>query len=806
MGILLVDAKTGKISTLPVNAAQNLFFTTLTYNNDSVLVATARGIELLNTRTQQFKLLTTYKTNPVSINRLHPVQLLKVDDNTCIVSEGKELFEFDIRTRSYTARLVNLQNEAFPGVGYITGLYSDSHKNLWLLSENNGIYKINYHFAGFKYLGTPDKKNNFVKTIFADKEDNRILCGTFGSGLHIFDTTQQLLNSISSFPGIQGNATVCAFMKTAPHQFLVMLMGTWQMFELNTLTYSMKKVFVAGTGFDMHKEVPDYHLSLFNSDGPNVLLQSGYNFFKATRSSPGYLTISRLDTFDLPTLCSYMDHQKRLWIGATGKYFLSETGNSPFKSFTLPGKMLVRCFYDNSDDEIWMGTEKGLYLLAKNGNIIRSIRLVNGLTDENIYAIRKDKQANLWFTHNKGITCMKPDGSFLHFNKADGLQENEFNTNTSDESPDGELFFGGVNGITGFYPSLVTSASENPDVLLTKISVKEKEWKEDTAYWSLQKIVLPYYNNIVSFNLTAIGNRTADQYTYQYQLVNQDAEWINAGNNPQVRYVLQPGRYVFRYAAGNSFDPDTLRTKEIILIIKPPFWKTGWFIGSLILFLAIITILITRYISQAKLKRKVNELERKRMMDEERLRISREMHDDIGAGLTQITLMSEAAKSNMTGKSSLDNIAATSRQLVNSMSEIIWSLNSENNRLEQLFSYLREQLNKLLEFSGIHYKIRFPENDNGIQLNNAQRRNLLLITKEIVHNAIKHSKAKNITVDCELEGKQIIFTVSDDGAGFDITQKNTGNGLRNIQRRIEELNGSININSSPSGSVFQYWV
>jgi signal transduction histidine kinase/ligand-binding sensor domain-containing protein len=805
--IYIAGKTSKKLDSLQPTALQQTFFAVTACGKDSALVATQRGIELLNCRTKQFELLCLYKTNPLSVNRLHPVQMMMNKNKTCLISEGKELFELDIQHRQYTAKLVNLQNQPFTDIGYITAIYSDQHYNIWLLTENSGIYKINYRVPGFRYFGDSKGRNNFVKAIIADKEDNRVLCGTFGGGLLVFDTAQQLLKQITQFPDAPQPATVCAFKKIAPHQYIVFLMDTWNAWLLNTESYTLKKMQVNTNAVASHireKRLPDYHLTLHRLNDSSLLMQSSFHTYRLNWSLPARLTIIPVDTFELATISSYFDRQKRLWVGSYGKYYHCDKDGSTVKEFSLPERILVRCFYDNGDGKTWMGTEKGLYLLDANGEVLKIFHVADGLTDDNIYSIRNDRQQNTWFSHNKGISCRKIDGSFLHFSKKDGLQENEFNTNTSYETPDGELFFGGVNGISSFYPLSITSINETPATLLTGVQVGGKSWKDDTAYWDIQKIVLPYYDNTISFNLTAIGTRSPDQYNYQYQLLNHDATWVNAGNNPQVRYVLQPGRYVFRYYAGNSFEKDPAAIKEITIMIKPPFWKTWWFMAAAIVLLVICIILLTRYVSQLKLKKKIDELERKRMMDEERLRISREMHDDIGAGLTQITLISEAAKRNVADIKPMNQIADVSRQLVGSMSEIIWSMNPENNTAEQLLSYLREQLNKLLEYSDIQYSIDFPESIDTIFLNNAQRRNLLLVTKEIVHNAIKHSRAKNIFISCIAVGRQLRFIIRDDGIGFDPSSKTNGNGLRNIRRRIKELDGELQVESSAAGTVFSY--
>jgi signal transduction histidine kinase len=232
---------------------------------------------------------------------------------------------------------------------------------------------------------------------------------------------------------------------------------------------------------------------------------------------------------------------------------------------------------------------------------------------------------------------------------------------------------------------------------------------------------------------------------------------------------------------------------------KAPFHETIWFYGMLLMLLVSTGFAVSKVIGQRRLKKQLDELKREREMDQETQRISREMHDDIGAGLTQIIMMSESAKHKKaeTGNRELEDIADTSRRLVNSMSEIIWSLNPENKTLEQLFAYLREQLHKQLEYSGIPYTLDLPEGYGSILLRNEQRRNILLVTKEIVNNAVKYSTASSISVAAKVDGQWISFTVSDNGRGFDRSQVSGGNGLRNIRHRVEELGGTLELITSP---------
>ncbi len=247
------------------------------------------------------------------------------------------------------------------------------------------------------------------------------------------------------------------------------------------------------------------------------------------------------------------------------------------------------------------------------------------------------------------------------------------------------------------------------------------------------------------------------------------------------------------FAAVNEY----LASKYQIRQPAPPFTQTVWFYILIAFIILILSIAITKYLAQRKLKHKLNELKKQAQLDKERLRISREMHDDIGAGLTQIILMSESAKNKSAGNDDkeLEGIAEASRKLVNNMSEIIWSLHPENKTLDQLFAYLREQLNKLLEYSGIEYNIHFPEHTDHILLSNEQRRNLLLVVKEIVHNAVKYSSAKKISVNASMKAHIVHFEITDNGVGFDTERIYSGNGLKNINARISELQGSLHVES-----------
>jgi signal transduction histidine kinase len=195
-----------------------------------------------------------------------------------------------------------------------------------------------------------------------------------------------------------------------------------------------------------------------------------------------------------------------------------------------------------------------------------------------------------------------------------------------------------------------------------------------------------------------------------------------------------------------------------------------------------------------------NQYDRFQLLDAERTRIAREMHDEIGSGLTHISMLSDNMRRNAANGLAAEAhmLSSVSRELVQNMAEIIWSLNPEHSTLESLIIYLREQVNRFLEPSGMSYVINFLEPIPHVVLTNAQRRNLYLTVKEAVNNALKYSSAGLLEISAHISDGCLHISVVDNGKGFISDQvRHTANGLRNMQRRMEEIGGRLEIQSAP---------
>ncbi len=235
------------------------------------------------------------------------------------------------------------------------------------------------------------------------------------------------------------------------------------------------------------------------------------------------------------------------------------------------------------------------------------------------------------------------------------------------------------------------------------------------------------------------------------------------------------------------------------LYIRAPWWRSGWSYGVYSLVLLIIFGLIFRYVERQRLNRRIAALEREQHIQKERNRISRDMHDEIGALLTEISILTELAR-RIPGQRDnyLDQISSLSGQVIDNMGQIIWAVNPKNDSLDNLIAYIRRYAVKTLEVAGIKVSFASPENIPPYPMSAEARRNIFLVVKEALHNTVKHSKATSVDVKIVLTEGRLSITMQDDGVGFDPGQKSEhGNGMHNMRTRIEAIGGTFRIDSAP---------
>lgn len=721
-----------------------------------------------------------------------------------ITTLDRGVFKYDLNTNKLHHFEHETSKQNSLSINFTHCLYIDKTENLWIGTDGGGVCKIDLKPSKFNLFPQnegdyPELKDYFTKCFYED-EQQRIWYGTHNNGMCIYNPANQNLKNISVINGKPLFAVGDIFKDKENNIWVGHSRGVA---IYNEQKNSFKEIPITlgfplvGTNIFIYRFIQRKNGDLLAATAQQLAL------IKKNKQGNYIANVKLVGKDTIPsTLTDIKElHNRDVLLVSPGFGVLLLDSNLNY--INIKKRFLVgidlRCVTINKTDpnHVWVGTGAGLFDL----NIVNGTYVLynknNGIGNEYIYGIIEEKKNNLWLSTNGGITCFNvASKTAKNYTVKDGLQSDEFNTGAYFKGTSGNIYFGGIKGFNWFNPQQSETNFTKPQVDISAIRINDEIFIKDSNWYTNKTINQPYHKNDFSFTFSALDFTNPEANIISYQLKKWDNKPITTTTKEITYNNLPPGKYILTVKCRNSYEVWS-DEETITIIILSPFWKTWWFYFVIGITIIMAVILVTKFYAKQKLQAEIAELMRQKELYEERQRISREMHDDIGAGLTQITLMSESAKRKNIPSNELEKIAETSRELVINMSEIIWSLNPENRSLEQLMAYLREQLHKLLEHSGIQYSIQLPETINiDVILQNNQSRNLLLITKEITNNAIKYSRANNVSILCTCINRELIFEIKDDGIGFETSNTTAGNGLKNIKARIVAISGTLDIQSS----------
>jgi len=507
-----------------------------------------------------------------------------------------------------------------------------------------------------------------------------------------------------------------------------------------------------------------------------------------------------------------MDTKKNLWIGSWGGGFgVVENGSDTLIRYLHNDENpmslsndIVNAIFEDEKGDIWIGTSFGLNRLVRpkkklfnsfDEEFIQYFQH-HGLSNEVIYAIQEDDNGHLWLSTNRGISKFNPvTNQFVSFGVDDGLQDYEFNAQSSYRLHDGRLVFGGINGLNIFHPDSIRIDSMESTMHITKFLVSGKTINLDSLRIKDAEPILPYSMNFVTLEYTAIDFVAPQKIKYAVKLDGVDANFIQTGDRRFATYSnLSPGKYTFRLMATNRDGVWNSAPLSFNFRILPPFYFTWWFI--LIVFLLLVAL---AYLG-VKLKiARVLEIERIRT------RIASDLHDDIGASLTKISLYSELMKT-PSGKKDLNaylkNINTLSREVIGSMSDIVWSIDARHDNLQDLIDRMKDFALSVCEPADINLHFHIQLEDEKRKLQPVTRQNIYLIYKEAINNIIKHSDANETHVHIQQSANLFSLIIKDNGKGLTPLKNGLGgHGLPNIQARAKQMGGTLSFESNQGLSI-----
>ncbi|MBS1584557.1 MAG: hypothetical protein JSS82_03245 [Bacteroidetes bacterium] len=708
----------------------------------------------------------------------------------------------------------------------INTLFIDRSRNLWVGTDGEGAYKLDVKPSKFNCFPVNTTfeasagKGLMVKSIYCDA-NGRFWIGSFYRGLLVYDPVKKQCQSITLPSFKAGGTPIGTIMKDAS-QYILLSYGNYLLW-LDPNTYEIKDRFEIA----IDKTYPVEGINIYaiaEWKAGHYLLGTNVGLISVVKEKEGFHVYRPRQFGHMRYVSSWIYHIQQqpngdVYLGERSGFGKVRVLNDTTLRVLDGGfeSVPVRSFYKSQNSSIlWLASELGLIAYNENTKKYKVFDENIGMANSYVYGILPENDTSLWISTNGGLANVKlhydhesVTARFTNYTGKDGLQSDEFNTGAFFKCNNGNLAFGGINGFNWFDPRTIRVNQYKALPAIAAIEVNDTLYASDTANF-IRSITLPYRRNTISFSLRALEFTNAAQNCFAYKLEGLDNDWVTTSND-KVRYSnLPPGSYTLWLKVSNNEGVWNDQPLKITLVILPPFWRTWWFISLIVLIFAGIIYLLVWYYIRQKVKTKTQALERQQALYLERLRISKDVHDDLGSGLSKITLMAELAAKQKNGNTKLNNtiddISQISRDLVGNMRDLVWVLNPENTTLDSLAARMREYCYDYFEGLPQRLQLDFQSDIPNTRISREAQRNIFLTTKEALNNCIKHSKGANINVGLKISDNLLQVSIADDGLGFDTAPKANGNGLKNMKQRIEAIGGEFRICSGKTGTVIQITV
>ncbi len=496
--------------------------------------------------------------------------------------------------------------------------------------------------------------------------------------------------------------------------------------------------------------------------------------------------------------------QGEVWSFADGKFLrLGRTEGLP--GFSI-GALLAA-----PDGALWVGTLGGGLGQLQNGKA-RFLRSETGLADNVITQLIKDRDGNLWIGSSRGLARTrenellavldgrKSEAVIVRYGRAEGLANIQC---AAEHQPSvwltraGQLRFATSRGVVSFDPEAMPLNLRPPPIALENIFV------DGVEITNRANVRLDYDYKKIEFQYAAMSFVAPQNVRFKRRLLGWDEDWQAADTQRKALYPrLPPGRYTFEFKACNNDGVWCALPVQLAFEVVPAFWQTTWFrVASGVGFTLLIAGLV-RYALAAKMRRKLLRLEQANLLERERTRISRDLHDDLGARLTQMAFLTDLAADESGAfpsmKSMLRDVSSQARSAVQSLDETVWMINPQKDTLPHLIDYLATYAEQFFLATAIACRQEIGRRPAEIPLPGKLRRDIFLLVKEALNNVLKHSGASEVWLRIAVRGPVLRIVIEDNGRGFALADANPQrNGLENMRQRAETAGIRFRLRSAP---------
>lgn len=535
-----------------------------------------------------------------------------------------------------------------------------------------------------------------------------------------------------------------------------------------------------------------------------------------------------------------------IWVGTDGGglFRWSNSGRDHFSRSNGLASDVIRTLYQDPDGALWIGTAGGGLSRWQSGRLA-TFTMQHGLTEDTVLQIQEDDAGRLWLGGARGIACVRKEdfksemspGSNLIFphvyGRADGMPSEESTTGFFPSGlrlRSGMLWFATLKGVVVANPGLLPTNTALPTVILENVLVDgvplpdfQSEFVAGDSEGGRSRpdavLRVGAGKHRIEFHYTSINFDLPERTRFRYQLEGLDAEWVEAGARRVAFYnYVPPGDYRFRMAASSGSGAWNESDLKATLSVSRYFWQRWWVLALAAVGLLVMVGGSVRLVEKRKAQRRMRRLEQERALEQERHRIAQDLHDEMGAKLCRISFLSEHAQRNEQAqgevRSQINTIADASRELLDTLDEIVWAVNPRNDTLEHLASYINQYAQNYFHNTGIECELDMPDQFELHPVSAAARHHLFLAVHEAFTNILKHSGATKARVVMLCHGADFEIQVEDNGRGFDVVAQaklgqqagSSADGLRNMQHRLESIGGICRWESIPGQSTKVWFI
>lgn len=467
----------------------------------------------------------------------------------------------------------------------------------------------------------------------------------------------------------------------------------------------------------------------------------------------------------------------------------------------------IRHFQEDSTGTFWLSTStSGLLEWDRAQGTVRTFGQRQGLPAASIHAVYPDGQGMLWMPSDNGLVRFDPASEQVKvFTTMDGITHNEFNRIAHCRSTDGSFYFGGLNGITVFHPAETSTTSRVPLAPLVLLAVHVQQGDSTRPSDHTREVMdgraltMGHTDRFFTVDMALLSFDAPQEIRYAWRIDGIDNAW-NEQSEPHLRFTTLPyGDHLLRIKALDRAGRWSANELVVPITMLRPFHQRWWFILACLAAFATGLYLLAQY--RIKQLRKVLRV---------RDRIALDLHDEVGSNLSSIVLFSTAVGTHADAlppkaASMLERITENSTRAMESMNDIVWSVNSSNDHIEDLIDRMRAFAQPLCDVAGVELDFTVDNDLLARKLGMEERKSLYLIFKEALNNAVKHARCTRIEVSLTAEGGRLRSVIWDNGTGIDRSQLSTGNmggnGLGNMRRRATEVGGSLEIGPTARGGT-----